>query len=192
MREELGRPYKFGIATPEERPWLPGKVFGRDTRGSVRCLRIAATENQVQLLDTLINKMPAPFWLLYVLVVPRGEGQPGRYQSSEPITNESLNAFFARFRNFLEADGRHNIWIKFESGPALLVWDRHDLIYAYGFEEEWATDLLRAGWTEVDPAAISLPDPHAHHYHAIFDDDSREILATMNWNYGPLREQDSY
>jgi hypothetical protein len=191
MQQQLGQLYKFGRTSPEEGPWLPGKVFARDTRGSTHCLRIAATDHQVQLLDTLIGKMPAPFWLLYVLVVPRGEGQPGRYQSSDPLTNELLKEFLARFRNFLESDGRYNIWIKSESGPALLVWDRHDLIYAYGFEEEWAKDLLIAGWTEVDADVISLPDPHAHHYHEIFDEDSRAILAAMKWNHSPLREQDN-
>lgn len=190
MQEQLGRPYKFGTVSPEESPWLPGKVFARDMRGSVQCLRIATTDNQIQLLDTLIDKMPPSFWLLYILVVPRGEGEPGRYQSSEPLTKESLEAFLAPFRNFFEVDDRFNIWIKAESGPALLVWDRHDLIYAYGFEEEWAQDLQRVGWIEVDPAAISIPYPHAHHYHEMFDDDARAVLAAIKWDYTPLREQD--
>jgi len=182
--------YKFGMVSPHEAAWTPGKVFAHDERGAVPHLCIAAGDEQVQLIETLLENMPEPFWLLYVLVVGRGEGQPGRYQASEPLTREQLKLFLKRFRNFLEHDGRHNIWVKSESGPALLVLDRHDLVYAYDLEDGWSDALRRMGWVEVDRDGITLPDPHVHHYHAIFDDEARDILATMQWNWSPLREQD--
>jgi hypothetical protein len=188
--EHLEELYKIGMTSPQAKAWSPGKVFARDERDAVKHLRIAAESEQVQLIETLVEKMQEPFWLLYVLVVPRGEGQPGRYQAPEPLTRKQVKAFLTRFRNFLEADGRQNLWIKSESGRGLLVWDRHNLVYAYDLENEWSEKLQGMGWIEVNRDAIALPDPHEHHYHAIFDDDARDVLAAMQWDYSPLREQD--
>ena len=182
--------YKFGMISPQEAAWTPGKVFAHDERGAIPHLCIAAGDEQVQLIEALLESMSEPFWLLYVLVVGRGEGQPGRYQASEPLTREQLKLFLNRFRNFLEHDGRHNIWVKSESGPALLILDRHELVYAYDLEDGWSDALRRMGWVEIGRDGITLPDPHVHHYHAIFDDEARDILAAMQWNWSPLREQD--
>ena len=191
--EQMGRLddlYKFGTASPQEVVWMPGKVFARDERGGLPHLRIAVEGQQVRLIEALMDSMPEPFWLLYVLVVPRGEGQAGRYQASEPLTREQVRSFLERFRNLIELDGRHNVWLKSDSGPALLVLDRHNLVYAYDLGDNSVETLQQMGWVEVDRAAIALPDPHAHHYHAMFDDEARDILATMQWNWTPLREQD--
>jgi len=187
---QLDHFYKFGIASPNESAWTPGKVYARDERGPVPHLRIAAGDEQVRLIEALMEGMPEPFWLLYVLVMPRGEGQPGRYQASEPLTREQVRSLLERFRNLIELDGRHNIWLKSESGPALLVLDRHDLVYAYDLEDTSTDTLRKMGWIEVDISAIELPDPHAHHYHAMFDDEAKDILAATEWNWSPLREQD--
>jgi hypothetical protein len=183
--------YKFGPTSPEALAWKPGKIFARENHGSTPHLMVAAASGQVQLLEALLNKMPEPYWLLYVLVVPRGEGEPGRYQSPTPLSRSELISLLSRFRNFFETDGRHNVWIKSESGPALLVLDRHNIVYAYGFEGEWSSELREMGWTEVDGKAIALPDPHAHYYHEIFDDDARNVLGEMEWSHSPLREQDT-
>ena len=42
--------------------------------------------------------------LLYVLVVSRGEGDVGRYQSSEPKAREQVKQFVYKFGGFLELD----------------------------------------------------------------------------------------
>ena len=188
--EHLDHLYKFGTTLPQPKAWSRGNIFARDTHGATSRLTIAADSKQIELIDALLDKMPEPFWLLYVLVVSRGEGDAGRYQSSETLSRADVKAFLARFRSFLEIDGRHNIWIKSEVGPALLVLDRHNLVYAYGLENEWSTELRGMNWIEVDQDAIALPNPHEHHYHAIFDGDARDVLTEMRWDYSPLREQD--
>ena len=183
---ELEGIYKLGDGAPQERAWSSAKLFARE--GSR--LRIASSERQTDLLKALIEKMPDSMWLLYELVVPRGEGDPGRYQSHEPLGRDEVTAFLERFKNYLDVDGRHNLWLKAELGPELLVSDRHNLVYAYGALDEWARTLVRLGWTESDLEALSLPDPHSHHYHAIFDDDAQQVLSSMEWDYSPLRQQD--
>jgi len=190
LTHKLDDIYKLGSAEPQECAWNFGKVFARDMKSGLEHLCIAASDDQSHLLETLLEHMPQPMWILYVLVVPRGEGEAGRYQSTEPITRHEARAFLSRFRNYLETDGRHNLWIKSEDGPALLVFDRHDLIYGYGPIDEWTGDLQKLGWIEVERKDISLPDPHSHHYHAIFDDDAREVLSYTQWQHSPLQEQD--
>jgi hypothetical protein len=182
--------YKFVAIAPQEAAWTPDKVFARVETGVAPHLCIAAGCEQAQFVRALLENMPEPFWLLYVLIVPCGEGQPGRYQVSEPLTRGQVSSFLKRFQNFLELDRRHNVWLKSELGPALLVWDRHNLVYAYDLANSSTETLQQLGWVEVDRAAIALPDPHAHNYHAMFDDDARDFLATMDWSWSPLQEQD--
>jgi hypothetical protein len=183
---QIEKPYKFGETEPVERAWSYAKVFARESSR----LRIASSEEQTVLLKSLLEKMPEPMWLLYVLVVPRGEGDPGRYQSREPLSREQVLAFLDRFKNYLESDGRYNLWLKAEVGPDLLVSDRHDLVYAYGEMDEWAKVLTRLGWEEVDSKSLTLPDPHSHHYHEVFDDDAQQLLLSREWDYSKLRELD--
>jgi hypothetical protein len=190
VMNKLDEFYKFGTAEPDQRPRDMRKVFSREVKDGAAELCIAAGVDLVALIETLLEEMPEPFWLLYVLVVSRGEGREGRYQSSEPVTLEEAKAFLDRFRHFVEKDGRHNIWFKSESGPALIVCDRHDLVFCYGLADTWVPILRKRGWSQVEKNEMASPDPHAHHYHAIFDDDARDVLAYMEWQHSPLREQD--
>jgi len=181
--------YKVGYAEPEARAFTFENVFARERRADVPLLVVAAKSNQVQ-LKALIERMPEPLWILYVLIVPRGEDQAGRYQSAESFTRSDIAGFLDRFRNYFESDARHHLWLKSEDGPALLVYDSHGLIFAYGPVDCWADELLQMGWQEVEEGSIILPNPHQHHYHEIFDDDARQVLSSMEWVHSPLREQD--
>jgi hypothetical protein len=73
---------------------------------------------------------------------------------------------------------------------AMLVYDRHNLIYAYGHLEEWKLLLRQIGMKEVAGAAIKVPVPHSHHYHEFFDEEEHRLLNFMPWHQNPLREQD--
>ncbi len=85
----------------------------------------------------LLEAMSGPFWLLYVLVVNRDDSELGRYQCSEPQTQEDVEAFLKDFQAFLEKDGRHHLWIASASSSEMLIYDRHNVIYAYGSLSEW-------------------------------------------------------
>jgi hypothetical protein len=72
----------------------------------------------------------------------------------------------------------------------MLVYDRHNLIYAYGPLPEFVAILMRQGLTEVQPDSIVVPDPHSHHYHPVFDSDAERLLNSLEWKRSPLPEQD--
>ena len=113
----MSRAFKFG--------WLPHgdleeefhyeDVWAREQTTGPERLVLAPSLDQVDLLLALAGRMVEPFWLLYVLAVPRGEGEPGRYQTTSSLTYSELSEFLARFRTFLEGDSRQSLWVKSES-----------------------------------------------------------------------------
>lgn len=131
--------------------------------------------------------MPEPFFLLYVLVVSRTDDEVGRYQS-EPLDRHALQSFLKDREAFLENDARHNLWIRSAADGSMLVYDRHNVTYAYGDSERWRTKLDREGLTEV--SQVRFPDPHSHHYHSEFDQEERRTLQERPWMLSPLRPGD--
>src|SRR5215472_13782613 len=125
--ELMGTHYKLGTFEPEDREWNYGDVWATEiTNGGGNRLVIAPAKGQIDILEALLQEMTGPFWVLYVLVIPRGEGEPGRYQSPEPQAESSILAFLHDFSDFLQKDGRHNVWIASESGSEMLIYDRHN------------------------------------------------------------------
>jgi hypothetical protein len=173
--------YKSGNPVPEDRPHEYPNVWAAEktSDGGSRLL-IAPSTDQVELLIRLLQPMPEPFWLLYVLVVNRGDSELGRYQSPAPQTRDGAERFLRGFRAFLEKDGRHNVWIASASSADMLIYDRHNVIYAYGSLIEWRSILSEAGFSEIP--LIRIPSPHSHHYHQSMDDEERRMVGYWEWN----------
>jgi hypothetical protein len=162
--------------------WAREKTSGPDR------LVIAPRAHYVDLLLNLSACLEEPFLLLYVLVVPRGENEPGRYQSEFSYNTIQLKEFLTSYRDFLEQDARQNLWIRPTSGNGLLVYDRHNLIYAYGPLERFIEALTSSGLSESTD--VHVPAPHSHHYHGDFDSDAKRLLTEGSWVKSPLRPGD--
>lgn len=156
------------------------------TAGPAR-LCIAPDGRFVPLLLALAHCWRGPYWVLYVLTVPRGGGEAGRYQIPEPVNFTALQSFLDEHRPFLEGDGRHALWVASAAGEGTLVYDRHNVLYAYGPLEQYE-DVLRA-WS-VRRGDVEIPVPHSHHYRAELDAGEAKLLAAYDWMRTPLREQD--
>lgn len=77
--------YKFGNPDPEDRQFkYPNVWVTENTSDGGSRLIVAPETDQVEWLIRLLDAMSGPFWLLYVLVVNRGDSELGRYQSPEP------------------------------------------------------------------------------------------------------------
>ena len=106
--------FKFGALDSESRETAyeyPNEWAIEKTTGPARLI-IGPARDHVNLLRDLLQVMKEPFDLLYVLVVPRSEDAPGRYQTPFPLSREDILAFLHRFQHFLESDGRHHLWLK--------------------------------------------------------------------------------
>jgi len=137
-------------------------------------------------IKRLTAELPAPFFLLYVLHTTRGEGEPGRYQSPE-IDHAGLDRFLSSYGPLLSGDSRHDFWVYSPDIKATLVWDRHNLLYAYGPIDEFVQALRALGFNEGNP---NVSFGHLHHYRQEFDADAKSLLAALPWVYSPLRPED--
>ena len=138
------------------------------------------------IFDQLAESLQPPFFLLYVLHTPRGEAETGRYESPA-LSLSKLQEFLRRFRAFLAADGRFDLWIHSREDNATLVWDRHNLLYAYGPLEKIASKLRAMSFRRGDP---QIPFPHSHYYRSEMDEDAEAVVAALDWIHKPLRPED--
>jgi hypothetical protein len=181
--------YKFGNLEPEDKEWRYENVWAaEETTGGGSRLVIACSQEQTNVLAALLRAMAGPFWVLYVLVVSRGRGEQGRYQSSESQPGSAVDTFVKQFSTLLEKDGRHNLWVASESGSEMLVYDRHNVIYAYGPLAAFKQILAEIGLKEVP--VVRFPSPHSHHYHQGLDTEEDRLLSYWAWRRTPLKESD--
>jgi hypothetical protein len=180
--------YKFGWlpgGQSEERYVYPNVWAIEKTTGSDR-LVIAPRDHYIRLLLLLAKCLEQPYFVLYVLTVPRGGGEAGRYESKVSFGFDELEYFLYEYSELLEHDSRNSLWIQSRSG--LLVYDLHNVIYAYGALEEFKNTLESNGLHEA--GEVRFPSPHVHRYHFQFDDDQAHILRDNEWIHTPLRPGD--
>jgi hypothetical protein len=139
-----------------------------------------------EVFERLVSSLEAPYSLLYVLHTPRGEGEPGRYQSPE-LSSETFHAFIGQFKSYLSADARFDLWAHSRSENATVVWDRHNLLYAYGPLDKFSSELRTLGFSNGVP---QVPDPHQHHYREALDSSATDLLAAFQWSRSLLKPAD--
>lgn len=163
---------------------LPDQYFHQEA-GSTSRLVIGA-RRPVKLLKGLVPDIGPELFLLYILAFPRGEGEPGRYESPE-LDPQSVRAFLGDFEELLEKDARHQTWIGSTKNRGMLVLDRHGLIYAYGPLEVFERRLSALGFQEEE---FKFAVPHSHYYHSEMDSEAKRILGAIDWHRTELREGD--
>src|SRR6185503_15808462 len=127
-----------------------------------------------------------PYFLLYVLHTPRGEGQAGRYQSPK-VSLAELKEFVSEFKTFLAQDARFDLWVHSPAEQATVVWDRHNQIFAYGPLARFESELRALGFSRGSP---EVPVPHEHHYRGELDPFAERILKALKWSHSPLQPED--
>jgi hypothetical protein len=180
--------YKFGWIPKEECRYEYPDVFAFERTSGPERVVIAPSTNHVPILIDLLQLMSEPLGILYILVVPRGGSEAGRYQTANPVSKRQAVEFLNSFREYLENDGRHDVWVASMSGSDLLVYDHHNVLYAYGCLLEYENVLLGRGLRKVEH--VGFPSPHSHHYHAAFDQDELNLLRYWPWKRSPLHESD--
>jgi hypothetical protein len=170
-----------------QQPFKYGNVFTREVVRDVDRLRIALDDGHEEFIRTMASRLSGPFQLLYVLHTTRTGADLGRYESPE-LSAEAVQAFVGTFGRFLSEDARHDFWVRSHADDATIVWDRHNLIYAYGPLNDFQSALLHQGVRPGGPP--SIPDPHVHHYHPERDGEETAVLHAFDWIVKPLCESD--
>jgi hypothetical protein len=161
------------------------RIFSLEQTHGPERLQIGIPHESIDTIFALLKLMPEPLLLLYVLHTPRG-AEPGRYQSPD-LSHLQVKAFFDDFGDFLQQDSRHDLWIYSPGAKATLVWDRHNILYAYGPINSFVSTLERTGYTTGFP---SIPYLHRHCYHPDFDQQQYALLNAFDWYRTELRPED--
>ncbi len=162
-------------------------VWQREEHPGWSRLVIGACEREIPLILELCRDMSGPFGVLYVLVVPRPGHGEGRYQNPEPIEYDALELFLYTFQQFFEQDGRHHLWVMSWSDEGQFVFDRHNMVYAYGDLDRYESYLESAGFVR---GQVAIPAPHSHNYHPEFDTAEDELMEYWRWKKLPLEPDD--
>jgi hypothetical protein len=182
---------KFGGVDPNGGPGLypySGTWSRQSTSSGERLLIAPRAGSHIAVLEALARCLPEPFSVLYVLVVSRrGEHATGRYQSPGSLSTTELGDFLTRFATYFEQDGRHHLWLHCFTNGSTLVYDRHDIIYAYGPVEPFEGALRGEGLVAGE---VEIPTPHQHAYHPEFDETEGDILRHWEWRCSPLQPAD--
>lgn len=149
-------------------------------------IRAGAPSGQSEPFERLALCLAPPYLLLYVLHTPRGEAEPGRYQSSS-VSADEFRSFMAQFGSYLATDARFDIWLYSPSEKATVVWDRHNQLFAYGPLERFAAELRTLGFSQGKCSDLGQ---HQHHYRSEQDANATELLSWFSWSHSPLRPED--
>lgn len=182
--------YKFGIVEGDaQRPFKYPNIWATEITTGPERLIIAPGEGHVDLLLDLAFCWHGEYYLLYVLLVSRLGNDAGRYQTPSPLDFATVRSFCKRYEDYLQTDGRHHFWIGSAENEGTLVYDQHNVIYAYGDLCTYRDIVTGRGLREAD---VRFPAPHTHNYNQDNDAEEATILSHWNWRYSPLQKGDEY
>jgi hypothetical protein len=181
--------YKLGtITNGKDVPFIyPGVWAIERTTGPDRMI-LAPERGHIDLMLECAASWSSTCSVLYVLLLSRLGNETGRYQCPEPLSRDELDRFVNIYRAFLEFDGRHHFWISSVTGIGTLVYDQHNVIYAYGALELYRPILERHGLREVPQ--VRFPKSHTHEYNEANDVWEERIMNHWNWRKSPLQKND--
>jgi hypothetical protein len=163
-------------------PYFKAQMMGN---GSER-LVVGVPSGDSIIIRRLAEALEPPYFVLYILHTPRGEGEAARYQSPE-LDRTQLEEFLIRFSDYLAGDGRFDFWIYSMTDGATLAWDRHNILHAYGPIAEFTSILRGLGFTTGE---VNASFEHVHYYRPEFDEDAAEVLGYFSWAASPLKPSD--
>jgi hypothetical protein len=179
---------KFGAGDGMDRAHVYPHAFCEDkTSDGGKRLLFGPTNSHAALMSKLQECVPEPFRLLYVLVVPRSETlEPARYEAPHQLSRAEVLDFLLEFTEYLEFDGRHHLWVA-NPDHGTIVYDRHNVLYAYGPLACFAKVAKTHGLRESE---FEIPTLHWHAYHSEYDAMQDRLLGKWEWIVKPLRASD--
>ena len=133
--------------------------------GSVR-LWVSVNSDWLETLQALIKSDDASYQCIYEV---RGGADDGRdiVVESGRISLDIIHKLCVKYADYLEIDPRHNFTLKnCDTGDEALL-DEHNFIFCTGDLDRIETLLIERG---LEKAEITLPTPHVHQLHDLFDD----------------------
>jgi hypothetical protein len=179
--------FKLGIHTNDKsQEYCYSDLYNIEQSSSYERIVIGLMHSHIERILDLTAALNGPFYLLYVLHTPRADNDLGRYQSSSLTFNE-VRSLLDEFKCFFENDARHDIWLHSPETNTTIVYDRHNLIYIYGFTDEHKRIIESMG---LKQETVEIPYPHVHCYNAEYDIFESKLLKEHQWKMTPLHDED--
>lgn len=179
--------FKFGRhSNDESQEYHYSDLYNVEQNSSYERIVIGLAQSHIETIIELTAVLNGPFYMLYVLHTPRTGEEQGRYQSEALAYNE-ISTLLNRFKDFFENDARHDIWIHSSETNTTIVYDRHDLIYLYGFTDEHLHIIEKKG---LKKESVSIPCPHVHCYNSEYDNFEIKLLNEYPWKRTSLHDKD--
>lgn len=153
---------------------FPNQFFAETDR-----LIIGTCDSRTELILDLVEPLAEKFVLGYEVRIERGISPLGTYRS-DPLTFGDLKSVAAEFRKLFEQDARHHTFVFPQETVAMVVYDEHDLVFAYGDLADYRKRLLEKGFEE---SYFELPFPHIHSYLDEMDEVESRLLNSRKWTF---------
>jgi hypothetical protein len=173
----------------EERPFRYDDRFALESTAGPDRLVIGVAQRPVRLMLELAERAEGPFHVLYVLLESRSGHEPARYQAPFALMLHEAREFFLTYERFLERDGRHHAWIFTDTDHTMLIYEQHDILFAYGPLTRFVPVLERRG---LKRGPVRVPASHRHVILPEHDRDEAQLLRHWDWVQSPLLPGDQY
>ena len=178
--------WKLGTFEPD-RGWVPVQldhVYTRERQRNVDRIAAAPRSGHIDLIARLVAAVPGPFRFVYCLLDGSDELPGGYYTVVRDLGGDEVCALLTDFREFFEVDGRHSLWITSPREKATLIFDEHNLVYAYGPLDTFEEVLKGVG---LQPGEVEVPFPHSHHRHERLESELQRLMTRETWSFrGPF------
>jgi hypothetical protein len=153
-------------------------------------LIISPENEQIDMMLNLLGESNnSQYGILYILLVSRCGNKLGRYQIANSVTFDELKLFCKKYSKYLETDGRHHFWIINHNTKDLVIYDQHNVLYAYENPETKINILEKINYKRVEKIFFSTP--HCHCYNEENDIFEIDIIKNNEWIVTALTAQDS-
>jgi hypothetical protein len=158
--------FKLGYHNDNEmKEYVHPDLYNLENSNGVERLVIGLSKSHVDTILELAAPLCEPLYVIYVLHTSHNDNEQGRYQS-KAISLSQVSDLFTSYKDFFENDARHDVWLHSPQSNASIVYDRHNLIYLYGFVDEQLECIEQKG---IEKKAFTISFPHIHCYHAEYD-----------------------
>jgi len=178
---------KFSAGLTDEEPFIYPNIWDIEKTTGPSRLIIGPRDDHIELMISLAGNWKGMYGILYVLTISHDPFSEGRYQIPQPVSFEEACGILRKYSRFFTTDGRHHIWLASTESASMLVYDHHNVIFAYGDLQEYSNILNNRGFVK---AKVAFPSPHRHHYNKGNNLLLEQLLCEYKWKYFPLQEDD--
>lgn len=146
----------------------------QDVDGSKR-LWVSVNGDWLETLQLLVKSGGATYKCVYEVRSAAEDGSDVVVESGD-VSLDKVSSLCEEFADYLEIDPRHNFAIKNSETRDVALLDEHNFIFCTGDLDRFEALLLSIGLEQTE---ISLPTPHVHQLHDLFDDVEPKFVEAL-------------